>query len=186
MDLYIKKNQNFSYAPSLSEEPDMDYFFKASDSVVTEDRKHQRRANRTLAAISALIIISFTAGLIVGIKFTGGPNRAIVDPHTKKAVSEIITRAKADEAVSAADTFPASIFPFVIQIANNLNLADSKTSAEVLTKKGHTVIIAKDGLHYKLFVGPFKNKELAENSLQKIQAYGEHSFYRSASIIKRM
>ena len=192
IDLYVKKNHGMGYVPSFGQEPDMDYYFKAAETVRNDEKTNHKKTNRNIALVTGLVIISFTAGLIVGIKFAGGSERAIVDPHTKKAVTELtasvgtMLSGNQAETVPTSTAYPKEDFPFVIKVGDSLSYEQSKLAANDLSKKGHTVILSKQGELYRLFVGPFKTKDLAENSLQKLRQYQEHSFYRTASVLKRM
>lgn len=71
---------------------DPEYFSKISRLQEKRIAKSEKKATRLLAIIIGLCIISFTSGLVVGIKFTGGAEKEIVDNDTKHAVSNIKTK----------------------------------------------------------------------------------------------
>ena len=190
-DLYVRKNTPFIYPQGISDSPEPEYFSRLADSVKHDEKHSRRKANSTLALVGIVGIAAFTAGLVVGIKFAGGPDRAIVDPHTRRAVTELGSTMssmirKDPSSREAASAFPREEYPFVVGVGGSLTETDSKALAEDLSRKGHTVIVSRQNEGFRLFVGPFKSTQLAENSLQKIRAYPEHSLYREAVVLKRM
>lgn len=184
-DLYVKKQGGFS--PAYYENPDIEYHSRGADVIRNNDKK-QGNFNRTLTIAAALCIISFTAGMVVGIKFAGDPNKPIVDEKTMQAVNDLksLVSKNPDQIQNTSDVYPKEEYPFAIKISEPMSLDRSKSAADALSKKGHTVILAKSGEDYNLFIGPFKTKETAESSLQKIREYKEYTFCRDSVVIKRI
>ncbi|HPA63338.1 MAG TPA: SPOR domain-containing protein [Spirochaetota bacterium] len=184
-DLYVKKQGG--YSPAYFENPDIEYHSRGAEVIKNNEKKHGN-FNRTLTIAAALCIISFTAGMVVGIKFTGDPNKPIVDEKTMQAVNELksLVSKNPDQIQSTSDVYPKEEYPFAVKINETMSLDDSKKAADALSKRGHTVILAKNGEDYNLFIGPFKTMENAESSLQKIREYKEYAFCRNSVVIKRI
>lgn len=196
MDLYTGKQNNY-FVPQF-ETADPDYFMRTAESQQRDEVKIHKKATRLIAFVSALCIISFTAGLVTGIKFVGGANKPLLDPHTKQAVSSIgqkvtgsqpVEAAEAQEAdtqaTAAKQAYPKAEYPFVIRIGNEYPKEKATELANVLSAKGHTMIISKRDQKYLLYAGPFKTKESAELSLQKIKGYNDSRWQNNAVILKR-
>ena len=116
---------------------------------------------------------------------TGWAAATTADPSVK-ANSAALTSEPASGAGTISHFAIYSAATGGTQITDWTALADSKALAEDLSRKGHTVIVSRQNEGFRLFVGPFKSTQLAENSLQKIRAYPEHSLYREAVVLKRM
>jgi hypothetical protein len=92
--------QNFDYyhgSTHYQEQPefvarDPEYFSRMARNHQKEGVKKRNKATRFLSFVLALCIVSFTTGIIVGMKFTGGDQQEIVDPATKQAMSDIGTK----------------------------------------------------------------------------------------------
>ena len=52
-------------------------------------------------------------------------------------------------------------------------------------QKGHTMVISKYEQNFRLYAGPFRTKESAELSLQKIKGYNDSRWQNNAVILKR-
>ncbi len=68
---------------------DPEYFARMAVHHNKDKEKTQNRAARTLSIVLGLCILSFTSGLIVGIRFTGNRDGEIVDEQTREAVSSL-------------------------------------------------------------------------------------------------
>ncbi|HOF13123.1 MAG TPA: SPOR domain-containing protein [Spirochaetota bacterium] len=145
----------------------------------------QRNAHRMLAAIIALIIISFTAGIVVGIKFATGNTRTIIDPQTKIALSNAAQKAKTIMAPQQKPQFSKIEYPFAIKIGNTFNKNEATQLAALLSKTGQRIIIAKNKEHYHIFAGPYKTIDDAKKSLKIIMGQQENGNFKNAIIIKR-
>ena len=82
IDFYERKNIRVM-PPQFTDTYDPEYLPRVAQSTPREMERVRRRASRTFFLISALCIISFTAGIVIGIKFTGGTQREIVDPRER-------------------------------------------------------------------------------------------------------
>jgi len=108
----------------------------------------QRNAHRMLAAIIALIIISFTAGIVVGIKFATGNTRTIIDPQTKIALSNAAQKAKTIMAPQKKPQFTKTEYPFTIKIGNTfsrsnfVNLSCLVSSSTVKPKTCQSILFS--------------------------------------------
>lgn len=191
MDFYSRKmEKNF---PPQFDAQDPEYFSRIGDSYHNEMERSKKNASMMTALIIALCIISFTTGLVVGLKFAGGKQNEIVDEHTRKTMSNIGKKmtslvsenANAKTAATGAkkNLFPREEYPYVIKIGNEFDVTKSQEIAGLLSSKGHTVILSKYKENYKIFTGPFKNLNDAEISLKNIQS--NKSWTENTSIIKR-
>jgi hypothetical protein len=148
-----------------------------------------------LSFIIALCIISFTAGLIIGIKFASDSKKDIVDEKTRKAVSNIghkvsnlikeDTPAVPEKGKTTGKLFPKKEFPYVIRIAKGLDSGRSQEIAGFLSGKGHTVIISRNKKDCNLYTGPYKNITLAQTSLKSINGYSNPEWFSKAAIMRR-
>ena len=145
----------------------------------------QRNAHRMLAAIIALIIISFTAGIVVGIKFATGNTRTIIDPQTKIALSNAAQKAKTIMAPQQKPQFTKTEYPIAIKIGNTFNKNEATQLAAILSKTGQRIIIAKNKERYHIFAGPYKTIDDAKKSLKIIMGQQENGNFKDAIIIKR-
>ncbi|MDY6932926.1 MAG: SPOR domain-containing protein [Spirochaetota bacterium] len=159
-----------------------------------DEEKSRRRARGMIFIIIALCIASYTVGLVMGIKFASGSKKEIVDEDTKKRVTSIgekVTHLIKDVSVNTGDStfskklFPREKFPFVIRVGENYNRTSSHEIASSLSNQGHTVILSKNKGYYRVYVGPYRNKEEAEISLKKIELNYSKDLYNKASIFKR-
>ncbi|MGL4369525.1 MAG: SPOR domain-containing protein [Spirochaetota bacterium] len=192
MDLYTGR-QNGYFVPQF-DTADPDYFSRMSDTVQHDEVKSRNKATRLIAFVAAMCIVSFTAGLMIGIKFAGGSDKALVDPHTKQAMSNLgqkvagITAAQAEAAepsASAKQTYAKGEYPWVIRIGNEYSREKAGEVAGSLSQKGHTMVISKYEQGYRVYAGPFRTRESAELSLQKIRAYNDSRWQKNTVILKR-
>ncbi len=190
MDFY--DGRHLRDLPPQFDKFDSEYFSRTSGSVERENEKSRRKATRIITIIGALIIISFTAGLVIGIKFAGGAERKIVDDHTLSAMTNIgdkmsdMVKDVTGNAKPANQIYPKVEFPFVIQLGKEYSETDLKPVAQFLSSKGHTVIVSKNKMNFKIFTGPYKTEADARKSLSEISLYKQYAISTNAQIIKRI
>ena len=183
--------RNIRDIPVQIDRHDPEYFSRMSKIKHKEEIKNKNKASRILFLIVALSIISFTIGLIIGIKFAGGSERKIIDEDTFKAVTGIGTKVtnlindnKSVEKFKTT-TFPKEDYPYVIKIGKSFDKQQSQEAANFLSTEGHTVIISKNNKKFNLFTGPYKIEQEAQDSLKKINDYTKYSLSANTKIIKR-
>jgi hypothetical protein len=207
IDFYEGKNLRNNSAQFERIDPEFyprmtEYNSRVNDFAPREDEKHRKKANRMMFFIIALCIISFTAGLVIGIKFAGGSERKIVDDKTIQAVSglsnkvsgminkETAIQKTGDEAQNIRqkeNVFPKEDYPFIIKVGTEYDKAESQKIAGFLSSKGHTVILSKTAKDtFKIYIGPFKNQLDAKSSLDKFSGYSEYSIASNSRIVKRI
>lgn len=190
MDFY--DGRHLRDLPPQFDKFDPEYFSRTSGSVEREHERSHRKATRIITFIGALIIISFTTGLVIGIKFAGGADRKIVDDRTLNAMSNISDRMTGmvkdvtSNAKPANQMYPKIEYPFVIQLGKEYSENDLKPVAQFLSSKGHTVIVSKNNQNFKIFTGPYKTELDARKSLSEISLYKQFPFSTNAQIIKRI
>jgi hypothetical protein len=205
LDLYTgKPGPLYTHQAPRFEAPDAEYFSRINDSIQGSEHKSRRHATRIFSVVAGLCIVAFTAGLIIGIKFAGGKDKALIDPHTQKAFSDLTKApveapntagaqssvetsaqsAPQNSQTTVASTYPKAEFPFVIRLGADLAKEKADEAASFLSGKGHTVILSKNGQSFRLYSGPFRTMESAEISLQKIRSYGDSRFAHT-QVIKR-
>jgi len=193
IDLYEGRHLR-EYPPQFDryDKFDMEYFSKKPGISERESERSHKRATKIITFIGALIIISFTAGLAVGIKFGSGGERKIVDEHTLNAVNSIgekvfdTVKDIKSNLKPTNQAYPSNEYPFAIQLAKEYSEADLKPVTQFLSSKGHRVIVAKSNQNFKVFTGPYKNEADAKKSLSEISLYKQHEFSANAQIIKRI
>ncbi|MBN2039273.1 MAG: SPOR domain-containing protein [Spirochaetes bacterium] len=166
--------------PQFSRE-DPEYFARIANVSSKEESKKIKRASRILSLIIALCIVSFTTGLIVGIKFAAGSNKEIMDRQTKDAVNDIGHKVKElinernDSSITSSvndkKMFSKEEYPYVIKIGKEYTKVKSQEIANIISNNGHTVILSKNDSAYKVFVGPYRNQTDARNALKEISSY---------------
>lgn len=171
---------------------DTEFFSKTSKVQEIEQERTRKKAVRLLTLITGLIIISFTIGLVMGIKFAGGAERKIVDENTYNAVSNISTRltdmvkdASSSISKPADKVYPKTEFPFVIMVGKDFDATSFKPVAQYLSSKGHTVIVSQNENSFRLYTGPYKTEADARKALSEISLYKDDPFPANAQIIKR-
>ena len=208
-DLYTgKQNQNFT--PRF-DTVDPDYFTRMNDFMHREETRSHKKGSRILAFVAGLCIVAFTAGLVIGIKFAGGSNKELVDPHTRQAVSALgqkvasigdsasstttdstgatsqttpAVQQDASAGTPVKDAYPKTDYPFVIRIGHEFAKEKANEVISLLSSKGNNVIVAKSDNGFKVYAGPFRTMESAEISLQKIRGYNDNRWQNSV-ILKR-
>jgi len=209
IDFYSGNAQQPNIPDFISRDPE--YFSRMARSYEKEGIRKKNRATRFLVLVLSLCIISFTSGLVVGIKFSGGSEKEIVDPVTRQAMSDIgdkvtdivgnnesegstedLPAAEAEslagknsDTKSAITSFPKEEYPFVIRIGNKFSANQSQEIADYLSGKGHTVILARQEGFFRIYAGPYKNRREAELSLNRINYYRDNKLFHSALILKR-
>jgi len=191
MDFYDGKHMR-DISPQF-DRMDPEYFSRTSPGPEREPQCNEKRAVRILTVIAALVIMAFTTGLVVGIKFAGGADKKLVDDQTFNAVNNFgqkvsnlvkdinITNKPADK------LYPKKDYPYVIKLDNKFRQSDFKSVASYLSSKGHTVIVSKsDKNNYRLYTGPYKTEDEAKQNLSKLSAYKEYALHDQARIIKRI
>ncbi len=190
MDFY--DGRHLRDLPPQFDKFDTEFFPKAAGTFEHESDRSRKKASRTLTLIAALIIVSFTTGLVIGIKFAGGADRKIVDDHTMNAMNSFgdrmsgIVRDVTGKAKPANQVYPKSEFPFVIQLGKEYTESELKPVAQFLSSKGHTVIVSKTAGNFKIFTGPYKTETDARKSLSEISLYKQYAISTNAQIIKRI
>jgi hypothetical protein len=175
---------------------DPEYFPRVSEYHISEGEKSRKKASRMTAFIIGLCIVSFTAGLVIGIKFAGGSERRIIDTRTKQAVGNIgkkMTSLVNEDAnatthpakATARHLYPRSEYPYVIRVGNEMQKVTAHEIAGTLSSRGHTVILSKGDKGYRLYTGPYGSKKSAESSLKKINDIENKSWTGSLIIVKR-
>jgi hypothetical protein len=170
---------------------DTEYFSKNAGTTERENERSHKRATKIITLIGALIIISFTTGLVVGIKFASGGERRIVDEQTLNAVNSIggrvfdTVRDITGNSRPANQVYPRNEYPFVIQLGKEYSETDLKPVAQFLNSKGHTVIVSENNQNFKIFTGPYKTEADAKKSLSEISLYKQYALSANAQIIKR-
>jgi SPOR domain len=189
VDFYERRN-NRVREPYFND-LDPEFFPRLAHNKPREIDRIRKKASRTFFLISSLCIISFTAGIIIGIKFAAGTPRDIVDKKTFTAVTDIgkkisnIIAENPSETASRENPFPKKNYPYVIKLRSDYDQATSRKIADFLSHKGHTVIITRYDNSYRIFIGPYKNSDDAESAVKKISGYQKYSLAEILQIIKR-
>jgi hypothetical protein len=179
------------FPPQFNRE-DPEFFANLAKNNLKEDHKSMKKASRILSLIIALCIISFTTGLVVGIKFASGSNKQIVDQQTREAVTDLgqkvtnLIKETPGNSSSLVDgekkLFSKEVFPYIIKVGKQFTKSESQQIAGIISGQGQTVILSKDNGAYKIFVGPYRNQEDALDSLKKIKTYNLKS---TSIVVKR-
>jgi len=175
---------------------DSEYYSRMDAVNRKELDRNRKKASRMMSFIVGLCIISFTTGLIVGIKFTSRPQAQIVDPETRKADSNLRDRvtnmvnaapleARANQPQSDQKVFPRSQYPFVLRMDGKYSEKKSREIAQYLSIKGHTVILSKTNNSYHVYIGPYENREMAESSLKQVREYPKGNLFNGLQIVRR-
>ena len=191
MDFYSGKDSRV-YNQSMGIQ-DADNVARLDAMYRKEADRNKKKASRMMSVIIGLCIISFTAGLIVGIKFASGAQSEIIDDNTRQAVTQIgshVSNLISNGAVQEKNTTPKNVFPrdeypFVIKLNKNYNVKDSREIAQFLSQKGHTVIVSNDKNRYKLYVGPFRDQGEAARTIQQISEYNQKEWFNKIQVVKR-
>jgi len=193
IDFYSGKASRDTGPHFSAEEPE--YFSKMANVHSKEEEKSMKRATRMLFLIVALCIISFTMGLVIGIKYVNGSQKDIVDVRTKKAVDDIgnkvanLIKESTVKELNAApvkkNLFSRTQFPYAIKIPGEFNKAKSQEIANFLSNKGQTVVLSNNKGKYRVFIGPFRNMDEAGTTLGSIKKYSGPKYISMAEIVKR-
>jgi preprotein translocase subunit SecF len=189
IDFYEKKNIRLD--PDLIYSQDPEFYSRTTKNMPSQADKNRKKASRMIFFISALCIISFTAGIIIGIKFAGGTERQIVDRNTFIAISDIkhrvssLLKEEEGDKTAVKNPFPKTSYPFVIKVNEEFDRSGSQKVARFLSQKGHTVILSKSGSNYKIYIGPYKSEDDAKRSMKKISSYSQFSLASNCKIMKR-
>ena len=179
------QNRNMSFEFD-SQDPE---FYARSERLIPNDpEQSRRRASRMLFIICAMCIISFTTGLVIGIKFAGGNDRELVDPRTSQAVTDLgsrVSKLVGREKATVSELYPREEYPWVVRIGNDFTRDESRKLADFLSTKGHTVILSRNGEKFRLFAGPFKSKDEAQKNLDELAGYKQYSLAQGIKILKR-
>ncbi len=192
IDFY--NGRNIRTIPQQFDRHDPEFFspYAGQNNLSRDEERKRKKASRMLFLITALCIISFTTGMVLGIKFAGGAEREIVDRDTADAVSGIgkkLTHMLGDDAVTTGDSeqnmYPKKAFPYVIAVGSVYNRETTREIASFLSAKGHTVIISKSGDGFKIYTGPYTAKDEAVKNEEKITGYRESPIPGKLKILKR-
>ena len=175
---------------------DAEYYTRMDAVNRKEVDRNRKKASRMMSFIVGLCIISFTTGLVVGIKFTSGPQAQIVDPETRKAVSHLRDRVtnmvnaapvsvQKQQTESGQKVFPRSRYPFVLRMDGKFTERKSRDIAKYLSGKGHTVILSKINNSYHIYVGPYEDRGAAESSLKQVRQYPRGNLFTGLQIVRR-
>lgn len=190
IDFYERKNIRIA-PPQFNDSYDPEYLPRMAQHTPREIERVRRKASRTFFLITSLCIISFTAGIFIGIKFTAGAQREIVDKKTFNAVADmgnkfsLFSREKHAEPASQEKPFPKDSYPYVIKVSDEYDYSMSQKIAGFLSRRGHTVILSKNNTLYRIYVGPYKTGHDAQEALKKISSYNKYSLAENTRIIKR-
>jgi len=189
IDFYERRNNRVT--KPYNNDFDPEYFPRLAQNKPREIDRIRKKASRAFFLISSLCIVSFTVGIIIGIKFAGGAQREIVDKKTftavtdiGKKISNIILENPADTA-SRENPFPKKNYPYVIKLRSDYDSSTSRKIADFLSHKGHTVILTRYDNSYRIYIGPYKNSGDAESAVKKISGYQKYSLAEILQIIKR-
>lgn len=190
IDFYERKNMRVA-PPQYTDTYDPEYLPRMAQNTPREMERVRKKASRIFFLITSLCIISFTAGIVIGIKFVGGVQRDLVDKKTYNAVADfgkglpLFNREKPAESIPQENLFPKKNYPYVIRVTSDYDHEMSQKIAGFLSRRGHTVILSKNNTRYRIFVGPYKNSADADEALKKITAYQKYSLAENTRIIKR-
>ena len=192
IDLYEGRHlRNFPPQFGNYDKFDMEYFSKNTSVAERDSEKSHNRAAKIITLIVALIIISFTTGIGVGIKFASGGEKNLVDEHTLNTMNSIggkvfgTIKDLKTNITPANKVYPKNEYPYVIQLSKEYNEADLKQAAQFLNSKGHTVIVLKNNQNFKIFTGPYKTEADAKKSFSEISLYKQYDVSTNAKIVKR-
>jgi preprotein translocase subunit SecF len=190
IDFYEGKNIYFSPNPA-SGIPPREFIYNYQQFDNTPSKTKSRNASRIIFMITALCIVSFTAGLVLGIKFAGGTEREIIDKSTFNIMSDAGSKvssmlsSKINGIPSAKAMFPKHEYPFAIKINPVEGNENIQKIASYLNHNGHTVILAKNKDFYQIYLGPYKDFREAQAQLKNIASLEKYSLAKTSRIIKR-
>ncbi len=194
IDFYDRKNLRPNSA-AFAYQPEAEYF--SMPGVKSQPREIEPRGNpasRMMFIITALCIISFTAGMVMGLKFAGGAKREIVDKKTAKVMSGLgnrVTDLIPKQSVAPApvkqaeNKFPKEEYPYAIKLDKARETAAAEKIATRLSERGFRVILSRQGTRTRVYVGPYKTSDEASQMLKKLGEDPDPSLKDSFHIIKR-
>ncbi len=189
IDFYEKRSPRMVHPQFTDFDPE--YYPRVTQSTPREIERVRKRASRIFFTITALCIISFTVGIVVGIKFSGGTDKEIVDARTFNAMADFGKRIpfmagnETKPAVPAKNAFPRESYPYVLSVKGDYDHATSQNMASYISGLGHTVILSKHNDRFRIFVGPYRKHADALDALKKISAHPKYSLAENTRIIKR-
>ena len=189
IDFYDKRSTRA--VPPQFTDFDPEYYPRVTQTTPREIERVRRRASRIFFTITALCIISFTAGIVVGVKFSGGGRQEIVDAKTFNAVADVgkklpfVSGHMKKEESSRENSFPRETYPYVLSVAGDYDDATSQQMAEFISRQGHTVILSKHNDRFRIFIGPYRRHADAVDSQKKISTLTKYSLAENTRIIKR-
>ncbi|HNW27422.1 MAG TPA: SPOR domain-containing protein [Spirochaetota bacterium] len=190
IDFYERKNIRIA-PPQFTDTYDPEYLPRMAQNTPREMERVKKKASRIFFLITSLCIMSFTAGIVIGIKFAGGTQRELVDRKTYNAVADIGKsftlpgRDKPSESLPQEKLFPKNTYPFVIRVTSEHDHNTAQKIAGFLSHRGHTVILSKNNNRYRIYIGPYRSNDAAAEALKKIASYQKYSLAENTRIIKR-
>ena len=197
--------QNFDYFSGAPDRPynspyenrEIDLLVKNNSTHFANDKEKQKRKAGFMAfLLCTLVIMSFTGGLAVGLKY-GDKDKPIIDENTQHRISNLKAKVASNRGTSTPESnpikeqktpksFPAGDYPFAIRIAGEFDMKTSQNIAKTLSEQGYTVILSKvDSSKYRLFVGPYKTHNEALKALKILDANEDTKHLATMNIIKR-
>jgi len=198
IDLYSGSSKNAHKMPQFTIY-ESDFFNRVREKPSAEQERFSKKASRIIFVIAALCIVTFTTGLVVGLKFAGGKNTPIVDETT----SELISRGVSSVSTSVSNimnrdsernrSYPASEFPFMLRVGTAYTEEKARELANYIYTKGYVakgsvVFLPKDKENSKLhniYVGPYKSESEVRQSKQKFDTDNTFTASNNVYIIKR-
>jgi hypothetical protein len=159
----------------------------------TSDELH-KKASRTLFLVTFLCITSFTAGLVIGMKYLGNSKGQLVDKDTKKAMASLRSSVssmmsgnscKRAERVQRKVSYPESEFPYAIRIGKKVDEATTKKLVKYFVSQGQPVFKFPSARGNDLIIGPYRSKKSAKMSLQRILSHDKIASMMKLEIIER-
>ena len=192
IDFHSRQNRNLPpHFNQNNDMPDPEYFTRMAKTQSKELERNRNKASRMLFFVTALCIISFTTGMVIGIKFVAGSSKEIVDKDTMNAVNGIGSKVKTyinkhtsgtNSSRSRSSVYSKEAYPYLIKV-HGFEKKLLKDVASYLSKKGkqkYTIIVTSKNLYI-----PQKSKRTAQNLFDRISEYRRYLFIGKMSIIKR-
>ena len=194
MDLYSGHSNNAHKMPSFTVY-ESDFFNRVREKPLVEQDRFSKKASRIIFIIAALCIVTFTTGLVVGLKFAGGKNTPIVDPATSELISKGVSSVSNMMSKDSGQTksYPVSEFPFLLRIGSSYTKDKATELANYVHTKGYVakgsvVFLPKDKGNsnlYNIYVGPYKSESEVKQSKQKFDTDSKFTASNNINIIKR-
>jgi len=193
IDLYSGNNNTYKMPPPVTH--GADFFSKMREKTPVEQDRLSKKTSRIIFVIAALCIVTFTTGLVVGLKFAGGKNTPIVDETTSELISKGVSSVSnmINKDSGKTGSYPASEFPFLLRIGTSYTKDKATELANYIYVKGYVakgsvVFLPKDKENsslYNVYVGPYKSESEAKQSKQKFGADNKFTASNNINIIKR-